>query len=297
MFVGFVVFVYAISIFKINCECRSLPRRISAKDKLSLITADWCTKLTEDVTRKVYIHPSVTLKDFQSGGTGVYATNKIDADTVLLSIPVECCLFSATAKYHNISIDGYHSSSEETDIINQILDDSPLIGLSFYLTQLRLIHFAKEKINIDLDWHPFASYFETLPLTIDEWPNLPLLWDSVAFSKTLTKKIASDINSNYNGNMIDIEKDNKTFWYSDLIKHTGAFEKVSLFKEKIEKHWKRGQMLQILIKQAKLLNITMDTDLELQQFVLQQFLWGYSMIGSRLWAVWVPNSFQLGLVL
>ena len=74
---------FTVNVCLTSTKLYAFGRKISAGEKFDLLTSEWCSKLTEDVTRHVYIHPSVTLKDFKSGGTGVYATGNINPDTVL----------------------------------------------------------------------------------------------------------------------------------------------------------------------------------------------------------------------
>eukprot|EP01084_Bolivina_argentea_P184887 318865_1 len=122
---------------------------------------DYCTN------NDLYIHPDIIMKESEFG-RGIFATADIDADVIILSIPVQCCIFQATIKTHTINtLPTFNFSHEQFDALFTKMND---VAFALYLTQLNLLKQSDVKSN-----HYFFPYFDQLPKTP---ANTPLFWNS-----------------------------------------------------------------------------------------------------------------------
>eukprot|EP01083_Nonionella_stella_P055590 146552_1 len=117
------------------------------------VMLNWCTDL--------YIHPHISINNSKFGGRGVFTTNDIlNIGTILLSIPIHCCIFEATIHKHHINT--LSISHNRFDALFAKQND---VSIALYLTQLKLL----KQHN-----HYFFPYLDQLPLA----PSIPLFWKS-----------------------------------------------------------------------------------------------------------------------
>ena len=126
---------------------------------------NWCND--------IYIHPNITMRK-SIYGRGIFSTNDIDERLILVSIPINCCLFEANCKHHPITASSLSPLNISMNKIDSLFKSGYTdMSLTLYLVGLQLLKISS----------PFQESPHYFSLYLDELlgngaPNIPIFWIS-----------------------------------------------------------------------------------------------------------------------